>query len=666
MYYKRPRRKRFIHFLLPFMVIAFIFSGVIFAWGKVNSLFVDQNRNTINEKVFLNIESGSAKAMTVGKSEWQNAPDKIYLYRGENLKTGADGRATLTYFDQSLARLNTSTEVTFTSLKKKQATHKIETKLIKGDLWAEVEKMINPDSTFGFTTDLITVDSRGGIFAITAPGTVYMIEGSAQVGVKVDDEVIKTFNVGVGQQFIVDQEGAIALEKGEDSEVIFALDEKFKRTNWYRWNMRKDGDIKAFEESDELEEESDLVEEESESFIEEEESTDLANVGRVAYVTKPSDKTETNQSTIRIEGSYDPEQIETVYVNSKEATAAEGKWSLKVNLEEGQNVFELEAEDLDGAKVSFDTLTIVYDQTAPETPLIETPELVEGEDFVEIESVEQVIEGTVSKDTQAVIVNDYRLSKYVPGSQTFTYYAKTAYGNLEVGENEYKVIAEDKAGNQSEAAIILLNLSEDVVEESAEEEPTESEVELPTSTSSGGVKITAPNSGESFETKETEFEIEGEVPENTAKVTVNDYQLSLFEEGDTSFKYRAYKSIGNLEIGKKNTYSVKAYDSEGDLLGTASITIDVESGSQAAPVITVPTTEDSYSTTLDTLVISGTVGKWVTRMYVDNVELKEYIPGSEEWRTTVELSPGENSINVTAEKQGDTVGSDSITITYQP
>ena len=98
MYYRKPKGKRIYNYFLPFLIIAAIFAGVFYGWGYLNSTFISQDRNTLNEKVFLNIESGSAKAMTVGKSEWQNAPDKIYLYRGERLKTVSDGRVTLTFF----------------------------------------------------------------------------------------------------------------------------------------------------------------------------------------------------------------------------------------------------------------------------------------------------------------------------------------------------------------------------------------------------------------------------------------------------------------------------------------------------------------------------------------------------------------------------------------
>jgi len=440
--------------------------------------------------------------------------------------------------------------------------------------------------------------------------------------------------------------------------------------------VKKDGAIEAFEESG-LEElpEVELIEGKPV------ESEDLTNVGRVVYVTKPTQSTETSQSTVTVEGNLDPDQIKAVYVNGLKATVSDNKWKLtSVKLSfEGENEIKIEAEDLNGNRFELDPLIVTYDKTSPSTPVINEPVVPEGEGSVTIEDVEQLITGTVSSDTQAVIVNDYRLAKYVPGSREFKYYAKIAYGNLEAGENEYKVFAEDNAGNQSEVAIIILELDQSVIDEAKQNEeeaeaPTESDDAstespsdpLPTATSEGGVKITGPNNGESFETTETEFEISGIVPENTAKVVVNDYALSLFKAGDTTFKYRAYKSIGNLEIGKKNLYTIQAFDGDNNLLGQASIMIDVESGDLAAPVITIPSSAASYSTTLDTLVIGGTVGKWVTRIYVNSKEIRDYIPGSEKWRTSVTLQAGQNTFSVTAEKQGETVGKDEIEITYTP
>lgn len=679
MYYRRPPRTKFYNYLMPFLVIVVIFLAVVFGWSSLNKVFVDQNKSTYNEKVFLNIESGSAKAMTVGKSEWQNAPDKIYLYRGERFKTGTDGRATLTFFDQSIMRLNTNTEVSFASLKKKNDTHQIEVELVKGDVWVKVERIMNPDSNVSVTTDALTVDSRGGVFAISAPGTVYMVEGTAQVGAKYDDEVIKTYTLGVGQQFMVDEAAITSIKEDRDAEVIYALSDTFKKTNWYRWNVKKDGAVSAFEESDlegideDITEAEDFQSDPADETAEAMASEDLTNIGRVVYITKPSKNTETNKSNLTVEGRYDAEKISAVYLDGKKALLKNGTWTADVKLvSEGENRISLEAEDLSGSKTVLDALIIFYDKTAPATPTITEPGA--NNETVEIEDVEQLIKGTVSKDTAAVIVNDYRLTKYVPGSQGFEYYAKTVYGNLQAGENEFKVIAEDKAGNQSETAVIILKLSQDVIDEKAGEGTKEAEdpdtadetTSLPKASSTGGVKITSPNNGESFTTSETEFEIAGTVPEGAAKVEVNDYALSLFSAGDTTFKYRAYVSIGNLKIGEKNTYTVKAYNEAGASLGEASITIDVESGATAAPVITIPSETGKYSTSLDTLVVGGTVGKWITRVYVNDKEVKDYIPGSEKFSSTVKLSPGENTFTISAEKAGVPSGKATIIITYQP
>jgi FecR protein len=721
MYYQLPPRKRAHSYLLPFLVIMLMIGFIIFVWWGISHLLIENSQNTLSEKVFLNIEEGSAKAMTVGNSEWQNAPDKIYLYRGEGLKTGDDGRATLTFFDQSIMRTNTNTEVSFASLKKKPDSFDIQVDLKKGDVWTKVERITNPDSKFSITTDMLTIDTRGAVLSITAPSTVYLLQGNAQIGVKYNDEVIKTYTLGVGQQFQLDPSKIDSIRKGDDVEAIFAMSDQFRQTDWYHWNAKKDGMIDAFEESGTTPADgttdtgsaqptvtvttpgtgtvptvggtpSTTVSTTGAPIGSTTQAPPLANMDRVAYVTKPTPGFATNKSSVSLEGNYDADKVKMVYVNgSKAVMDPSGKWTMdSVRLPiEGDNKIKLEAEDMSGVKTTLDPLVIVYDKTPPPSPVITDPK-ADKDGKVAITSVEQLITGTVSDDTQSVIVNDYALGKYVPGSKTWQYYAKVGYGNLVAGDNEFKVIAEDKAGNQSDPATIVLTLDQSVIDAAGVKAPAtpsdnsttgsttgtttgattgattgSTTVSLPKASATGGVTITAPNNGESFQTTDTEFEIDGTVPDNTAKVTVNDYALSLFTQGTTTFKYRAYKSIGNLSIGKQNTYTVKAYDSSDTLLGQASITIDVQSGASSDPVITMPTDKASYDTTLDTVVVGGTVGKWVTRVFVNDKELTDYIPGSEKWSTSVTLKPGKNDFTVSGEMNGTATGKATITINYQ-
>ena len=677
MQYRRAPRKRARDYFMPFFIIVVIIAIIVFGWRMLNQLFIQDSLDTTNERVLLNIENGSAKAMMEGKSEWKNAPDNIYLYKGEKLKTGPDGRATLTYFDQSIIRLDKSSQIEFVQLKQKNEDNLIEVMLNEGHIWTKIERITNPDSYFTVSTDMLTIDSRGGIVAISYPGTVYVIEGTAQVGIKYDDEIIKTINVGVGQQFMADADAVNDLNEGLEATLIFAMSDSFESSNWYRWNMRKDGAISAFEESDE--EDEDDVETGSSTSVEEDESEgdeELILTDRLVSVTKPSSKSATNKSTITMEGLYDTDKVTAVYIDGRKATlSGTNKWKVyEVTLSgEGDNEISVEAEDNLGVRTTLDPFTITYDSVAPDMP--EMTEPGENDAEVTIDDVEQIISGSVSKDTYAVIVNDYKLSKYVPGSQEFQYYAKTAYGNLEIGENEYEVIAEDKAGNQSKPAMITLVLEQETVDEADDEEDDaetgsdtsqEDDETLPASTSTGGVIITEPNGGESFTTSETEFDIKGTVPSDTAKVKVNGYTLTLYEAGDTTYRYSAKSSFGNLEIGEKNEYTVKAYDEDDKLLGSATITIDVQSGSASTPTITMPSTSGTYSTTLDEIVLGGTVGKWVQKIYVNDALLNGYIPGSEEWRKTITLSAGENTFTIYGEQNGDNTDSVSITISYTP
>jgi len=596
-------------YFMPFFIIIVLIAIVVVGWRTLNKVFIQDNLSTTNERVFLNIESGSTKAMMDGKTEWKNAPNNIYLYKGEKIETSLDGRASLTFPDQSIARMEKGSEVGFTQLKKLKEASITEIALNSGEVWTKVENIVNPDSSFTVTTDLISVDTKGGVLDINYPGTVYVIQGSAQISIKNNGETIKTLNVGVGQQFIIDAAGISDIAENLETTLIFAISDEFKTSDWYKWNMRKDGSITAFEESG----------------TEEDTTTDETTTKTVDETTGTTDETTTKT------------------VEDTEATVS------------------------DTTKTTDEEPADANDKTPPSAPAFKEPG--GNDDTVTIDDIEQIISGTVSSDTYAVIVNDYKLGKYIPGAKTFQYYAKTAYGNLKVGDNEFIAYAEDKAGNKSETSKITLVLEQKTFDDKTAESKTESGTDtsaLPKGTSTGGVKITDPNGGTSFTTTETVFDIKGEVPEGTAKVIINDYQLTKFAVGDTTFTYKASSAMGSLTLGEKNLYTVKAYDADDELLGSASITIDAQSGSSAAPAITMPSAASAYSTTLDQVVMGGTIGKWIQKVYVNDEILASYIPGSEKWSKTVTLTAGDNTFTVYGEKDSVKTTTATIVITYQP
>ena len=601
MYYRRrPRRKSLLNYLAPFIIIGLIFVAIFFGWRVINGIFIEGSKDTYSTKVSLNIESGSAKAMTIGKQEWQNAPDKISLYNNESVKTGVDGRLTLTFFEQSMIRLNTDSEVKFTQLKQKNSTNNVKVAFEKGDIWSKVSRMTNPNSTFDIDTELITISANGASFAVSYPGTVYVMEGNVKIGVKDGKKIIKTYSVGLGQEFIITKANAESIKKNENVKVIYVLSDSFKNTNWYTWNVKKD------------------------------------KGEDVAISDTTTDSTSDSSSDTA--------------VSSDTASSTAGT--------------------TDTADTS-DSTDLSADKTAPTMPVITSPKVKSGETF-KLTSTEQFIKGTVDSDTSAVVVNNYQLQHFKYGDKTFVYSVKTAIGNLKVGKNEYKIYAKDKAGNISKPAVVTLELSKEVAGTSTDTTETTS-ASIP---ATGGVAITAPNSGKDGKTTKTDLTISGSVPAKTAKVVVNNYTLTLFEAGDTTFNYKATTTIGNLKVGK-NTYSVKAYDSADKLLGQDSIILELESSEsttsestatsakKSPPVIDMPSTKSSYSTTLDIIVIGGTVDKTATNVYLDGASVSGYVVGSGKWSSSIKLSEGKTTYTVEAKVSGTSIGKDSIEIEYK-
>lgn len=563
---------------------------------------LSRNSDTsVSQEVSLEIESGSAKAMTSGGSEWRSIPSNINLYAGERVRTQSDGRLSLDFFDGSQARLDRSSQLGFDELSEDGATSKVGVTLYEGNLWVDTQE--SPGFTeFAVKTDQFVANASGtAVFSITAPETLHVLNGVVSVDVVDGEEVLKTLTVGVGQQLVLTSSVVEDVKEGFDQSLVFALDDSFKTSNWYRWNVKEDGELVDEQESDTDEEADEL------------DSTDLEDAS-------PADEVEVEE-----------EETE-----------------------------EAEEEEIDE-----------NDKTPPAVPQFSDPGL--NDDVITLEDTVQVLTGTVSKDTHAVIVNDYRLSRYTPGDTTFTYTANIDFNNLEAGENKYEAYALDKAGNESEIGIITLILPEDLVEEEEEEEASEADTSSDESTSTstseptGGVSFDSPNGGADLATSETSFVLEGTVPSNTAKVLVNDYQLQAYEAGDTSFKYNAKASLGTLEIGEVNLYKVEAYDEDDELIGSDSMSIDVENvqGADVAPVITLPSDSGSYSTTLNEVVVGGTIGKWVDKVSVNGGILNDYIPGSEEWSTTVTLDAGENTVTVFGIVDGENTSSASIVITLE-
>lgn len=139
------------------------------------------------------------------------------------------------------------------------------------------------------------------------------------------------------------------------------------------------------------------------------------------------------------------------------------------NLKDGDNVFNVVAEDSSGARGPAATITIVVGENGPTTPAgastsSSAPVVNEatlpnnaplkpgtlavtapsGGTSTTFSGTGFLLEGTTVRETASVWVNGYQLRLYTPGKTFWNYWATAAYGTLKKGTNVYRIVSRDK------------------------------------------------------------------------------------------------------------------------------------------------------------------------------------------------------------------------------
>ena len=74
-----------------------------------------------------------------------------------------------------------------------------------------------------------------------------------------------------------------------------------------------------------------------------------------------------------------------------------------------------------------------------------------------------VVKGTVPSDTYKITINDYQLTKYIPGQTQWDYIAATKFSTLKDGLNSYVIKTYDKNGEQTDSLIFSIDYEAPVV-----------------------------------------------------------------------------------------------------------------------------------------------------------------------------------------------------------
>lgn len=443
------------------------------------------------------IVQGKAKYLLYGQKNWDPAFSGTKFLLGDSLKTSQVGKAVVSIFNGTLLRLGDDTSLTLKDLNKSADSEKIAVNLDNGMIWLNTKKSDGvKDASYEVHTAHMVVRATGTVFEVEsgANEVVRVFDSQVAVDVMVNNNgttrVADTITVGVGQEITLDEATLNAFAQNQAPSVLQAVSDQFKTSDWYQWNKSEDLNPTQFgsetgSEQVNSSQEFSGTQATSQSLSQSttQETQDLTNNSQefaqelnAPIIQNPvGGKVTIDKDKYLLSGTVQAGVAKVLIQQVKDGKTdsyplskfkvGDTAWSYNLaeslgNLNSGENVYSVYALDSKGKKSPPAVIIITYNKSVVDikdplsAPVVKTfngsagTVGASGTAFVTATGVVK-IEGDV-KGAEKIVVNDFTLSKFVPGDTHWLYYANEQGGNLKSGLNEYQMYGIDPQGKKSE------------------------------------------------------------------------------------------------------------------------------------------------------------------------------------------------------------------------
>lgn len=511
----------------------------------------------------MTVEQGGPVSFAIEGGTLRRAEDSLKLAEGDRIETGAGGRARLALFDESTAMIDESSTLVLEESAKGSEASTIRLDLTMGGLWMS-------------TSDASTL-SGTILRSVTTPAFEATVPNNAEV-------IIRSRSVDV---FAADGLGVEILADGASDPIFIGEGQ--------HWELPADtdvsGDLYALRKPLAADAATQTLVVRARNAVAVTEPGDgpaSPTTSEALTITAPRDKATIAGATVRVEGRVGP-AVTRVRVNGYQAALDTEARTFTQDLafdDETPFILHTEAIDADNVVIAEDQRSVTRDATAAAAAAAPTiTEPAAGGSTYRTQASELIIKGTAPKETEGIIVNDYRLQLYEPGSGTWSYLANTELGNLKSGTNTYDVVAIDALGGRSAPVRITILVEEGAsgvvgsagsaasvgttASTSSAPAVIEDETTLPNNAplTPGIIAVTAPSPESPATTGSGETLIEGTTSAQTDSMWVNGYRLRLYLPGKTTWNYIASTQYSTLKRGN-NTYRIVARNAAGEILDT--------------------------------------------------------------------------------------------------
>lgn len=515
-----------------------------------------------NASVLLTVKEGGSVQFSLQGQSWQAAVSNVKLYPGDKVMTKSGGDASLTFFDGTRIRLDEGSEISVEeSDRQSEGTSTESVTLQSGRLWVSSRErttftgsILRVVRTTNFDLDIPA--STQALVSATAL-TVLHADG---IGITVTLKTGKnrTISIGEGQMFTLTEQALKALADGEDPyDFREPLSTQAIRDPFVVSSVAYVPQIPSATDSGT-----------TTSNASSEGTTDDLTL------TSPPNNLKTQKSTVTVAGHIS-ERVALLLVNGQEVSAAkDGSFSVDVSLGKGPtNIIKVEVQNAQGIPIQRIDRTIEIEEKVITVEPVKIKSPVGSGQTLTTQLTEIDISGEAPAGTDAIMVNDYRLQLFKPGSKTWSYLASTALGNLKEGENVYSVNALDAEGNKSPTRSITIVLTGTTGTGATSVSATSSTPPLRQNAPlTPGVLTVDQPGGTSTETTQNEVVLAGKTSTDTAFISINGYTLSLYEAGKATWNYIASTGLNTMKRGR-NIYRIVARNSNGEILDVLEYTI---------------------------------------------------------------------------------------------
>lgn len=410
-YYQGRKQAGPLNYLMPFLIIICVGIIGILLFNLWRAFFPSEKVRA----AYLHIIEGSGQMKAWGTDSFFNLSGDAVIMQGDQIRSSADAKIIVEFFNGSLMRMDGNTDVSFDAIDDGN-TPKIELRLYDGNVWFNLL-----DKGSGGTDLRVKADN---LLAISGAASVFELEnGEDQLvrvfgvfeneGLSVDifsedgDAVVETENIGVGQQIIFTAEVLKRYFAHQSPTVLAAVDDDFKQTPWYLWNVKEDDQPTRFEKT---------VGPAGTSFVRVEPQI-------IVGEEVEAGATDANGNVVAPDSANDS----AGEVSKDEKTPGTDKKETVASTNAG---------------IGKPTITSVAGGTK-----------LDAQGKYQVTSRVTTLTGAVS-GVEKMVVNGYTLQKFKPGDTSWTYFANADFDLMKAGDNVYEIYGLDASGNKTESLVI--------------------------------------------------------------------------------------------------------------------------------------------------------------------------------------------------------------------